>query len=237
MRLKAFLNGIFPLLYNVWWFATTYFVLYLFSGYINDLIKALKQEKLLKLITLLIVICSVPPTFMFADMVKSDLMWFFLLYLIAAYIRLYQPKVAMLKHSMLLGVAVYIFSFLSCIVIDLLGEKWKVLAKHAMYFSQMQTITMLLCAVLIFCGFMNMKVRSSELINGIGASTFGVYLIHDHEYVRRFLWEKVFRNAEYIENNLLMVHAIISIMLVFIICTIIDWLYHWLMRRLMPQLY
>ena len=71
-------KNIFPIPYNMWWFATSYFMMYLLSGYINKLIYALSKRELDHLILLLIVICSILPTFMAARM-TSTLMWFFLL--------------------------------------------------------------------------------------------------------------------------------------------------------------
>ena len=101
-------KNIFPIPYNMWWFATSYFMMYLLSGYINKLIYALSKRELDHLILLLIVICSILPTFMAARM-TSTLMWFFLLYIIAARIRLYALTNKVFDHSLMIGAIGYVF--------------------------------------------------------------------------------------------------------------------------------
>ena len=51
---------------------------------------------------------------------------------------------------------------------------------------------------------------------------FGVYLIHDDNLVRPFLWETLFKDASYANSNLLILYSIAVIILVFIVCTLIE---------------
>lgn len=115
-------KNIFPIPYNMWWFATSYFMMYLLSGYINKLIYALSKRELDHLIILLIVICSILPTFMAARM-TSTLMWFFLLYIIAARIRLYALTNKVFDHSLMIGAIGYVFCLGSCVLFDIIGTK------------------------------------------------------------------------------------------------------------------
>ncbi|WP_415338254.1 hypothetical protein [Clostridium perfringens] len=81
-----------------------------------------------------------------------------------------------------------------------------------------------ICSISLFLVFKNLRVKSNKFINTISATTFGIYLIHDNTYVRPFLWNNILKNSEYLNSNFLVIHAIVSITIVFIICSIIDYL-------------
>jgi len=50
----------------------------------------------------------------------------------------------------------------------------------------------------------------------------GVYLIHDDVIIRSYIWERFVPNVEYAYSNFLIIHAIVKVMVVFIICIILD---------------
>ena len=73
--------------------------------------------------------------------------------------------------------------------------------------------------------FKNLKIRYSPLINKIAASTFGVLCIHANtSTMRKWLWVETLKNTQvYYESGInIVLHAIISVIAVFCICTVID---------------
>lgn len=73
--------------------------------------------------------------------------------------------------------------------------------------------------------FKNLKIKSSKLINGLGATTYGVLLIHANSAsMRKWLWVDVLKNTEYFGSQKLVVHAFVSVALIFTLCSGIDWL-------------
>lgn len=218
-------KNIFPIPYNMWWFATSYFMMYLLSGYINKLICALSKRELDHLILLLIVICSILPTFMAARM-TSTLMWFFLLYIIAAWIRLYALTNKVFDHSLMIGAIGYVFCLGSCVLFDIIGTKIAIFSDYATYFARIDSITMLFCSIFLFIGFKNLNIKHSKVINTIAATTFGVYLLHENEYIRPFLWKTVFHSAEHANDNRLILYAIGAILATFALCSFISYTYN-----------
>lgn len=238
MGIRAWIKNCLPIPYSVWWFATTYFLLYALSGFINQFIAALSRERLQKLIALLTVVCSVVPTLLNADMEDSFLLWFFLLYLIAAYVRLYPLEWKPFRHSMAMGLGIYLLTFLSCVVFDLLGERIPIFARNAMYFHTMEKFPILLSSVFLFIGFKDLQVKQSRVINAVAGTTFGIYLIHDNNYIRPFLWKTLLKGSEYYNSGFLFLHAGASILAVFCGCALIDFLYrHTLERFLLTYIY
>lgn len=51
---------------------------------------------------------------------------------------------------------------------------------------------------------------------------FGVYLIHDNNLIRHFLWIDLFKNSTFYKSQYLIYHASSAVLLVFIVCIIID---------------
>jgi hypothetical protein len=70
--------------------------------------------------------------------------------------------------------------------------------------------------------FATLKMNYHKGINMIASATFGVYLIHDNNIIRKSLWIDWFRNAEYQDSLLLIPYSIFVVAVVYIVCSIID---------------
>ena len=66
-------------------------------------------------------------------------------------------------------------------------------------------------------------MKNSLFINKISATCFGVLLIHGNsDTMRRWLWQDVLDNVGMYDSSWWLVHAISSVLGVFIVCAIID---------------
>jgi len=113
--------------------------------------------------------------------------WFGIIYLIASYIRLYpNAKFEGTCKWGLLTFGTITLSFLSTYIVILI--KPDVLPYF--FVQDSNKIFAVMVAVCSFLWFRNMKISYSKTINIIGASTFGVYLIHtDSDAMRIWLWK------------------------------------------------
>ena len=91
-------------------------------------------------------------------------------------------------------------------------------------------------AVLWLLAFKNFHFYSKK-INIAAAATFSVYLIHDNQYARAFLWKKIFVNADYFYTTDIIWHAFLSAGIVFMVCLIIGILYNYTVSILFSQLF
>lgn len=217
---------IFPILYNQWWFATSYFVLLIFSPFINIFIRAADRKTLDKLIIALVVICYIMPSFLGIKMAQSNLTILLTLYLIAARIRLYQYKHKIFSHSLAIGAVLYVITQLSAVAFDIIGLKISIFNEYAVLWANDYSILLLLSSVFLFIGFKNIKIKPNKAINTSAAAAFGVYLIHEHNLVRPFLWKNIFNITEYSDSLFLIVHAFIAVVSVFAVCTAISCIYN-----------
>ena len=69
------------------------------------------------------------------------------------------------------------------------------------------------------------NIGYSKVINLIGASTFGVLLIHaNSDIMRQWLWQDILNNVGQYGTNTMVLHAIYSVLMVYAVCTVIDYL-------------
>ncbi len=222
-NIKQAMKSFFPILFNHYWFATNYVLLYIFSSYINSFLNTIGHRKHLYLILLLTTIWSLLPTIVLAKLSFSLIGWFITLYIIGSYIRLYPNNLFdSIRVNKLLFLSSFIFILLSILLFDFLGLSIPPLAERATFFIAMNKFPLLLCSITLFLWFKNMTINSNKYINIIASSMFGVYLIHDNNVVRPLLWIDIFKNKSFFYSDYLIIHATISILLVFLCCIILD---------------
>lgn len=90
--IKALIYHFLPVTYSQWWFASWYFVLYLFSPYINILLNALSKKSYQHFLILFTTCLCIIPTFLVVPL-KNNLFWFIYLYILGGMLGYTQIKV------------------------------------------------------------------------------------------------------------------------------------------------
>ena len=221
--LKTLLKTVFPLTFGKWWFASSYFVLYLLHPFINKLLYSLDKKTYQKFLILLITCFSVIPTFLTSDFQSNNLVWFICLYCIAGYLKLYglNEKIKS-KHYFALWILFTVLTYLSCVLISVVEIKFFGNATHQYYFYSQEKIPVVLTSIALFMAFATMKNRYSKIVNVIASATFGVYLIHDEKTISDFLWKEFFEVNKYQDSLYIVVYSIITVVLIYAVCTLID---------------
>lgn len=226
-------RSFFPIIGDQYWFFGSYIVLCFLSRFLNKMIENITKQSHLRLIMILLVswsvIPSIIPVFMGYGLSVGSLGAFVLLYIIGAYLRLYPDcKVCQIKNSWIV--------FLSSIIITLVYKFFDCFYSTGMIridcFSNASIISIGF-AVAIFCIFNKIDLKSNKIINEISMCTFGIYLIHDNERVRYFLWHYLVRGYEYQNSPYLILHMLLCANVVFICCLIIEFI----RRKTIDKLY
>ena len=159
--------------------------------------------------------------------------WFMIVYLIGAYIRNYNQKLfARKKLWLFICITCFVLSVSSIFIATYLIEKS--ISSVGVYFfvEDSNKALAVITAVSSFITFRNLNLRYVKTINTISSATFGVLLIHANcDAMRTWLWRDVLRNTEYIQTNQAYLHFILSIMLIYCVCTIIDLLRIYLIEK------
>ncbi|MDY5870323.1 MAG: acyltransferase [Lachnospiraceae bacterium] len=177
---------VFPIETEHYWFATSYFLLYLFTPVLNQAVRSMNKRQLqITLGGLFILFCVIKSfsPFVFAfDRYGYDLPWFLCVYLLAAYFGLYGGGIFERK-----GWLIYIVSCLGSFSINLLmwmlSGKWD---SFSYYFTVPYHYNFILClagAVGLFFGFSKVQIkegRMAEIFRKLGVLSFGIYLFHEH---------------------------------------------------------
>lgn len=223
--IKGLIENTLPVIFTRWWFASTYFVLYLLSPYINKLLNSLSKSEYQSFLVLLTIFWCIIPTLTTNSFQSNPLIWFIYLYSMAGYIRLYRLLDSIrTKTCLLIAFIISMLTYLSVVFFDLLGLGLKVsaLSEHASYLFGMQKLPALLISIFLFLGFSKLEIGSIKIVNIVASASFGVYLIHDNNYVRVFLWQTLFKNASFAYSNKLIPYSILTILMVYIACTVIE---------------
>lgn len=220
---KPFIKAFLPITAPSWWFASTYFVLFLIHPFLNKLLHCLDKKSYQNLLVLLVICWCIIPTFTTRKYESNALLWFVTLYAISGYARIYgfNPKFTS-KHYFILFAAFTILTYLSSVIFTILGTKWSIFFDHATYFYGQEKLPTLLISLTLFMAFASLKISFHKWINIIASATFGVYLIHDHPFIRSFLWLNIFKNAQYQNSLMLIPYSVIVIAIVYAVCTLVD---------------
>lgn len=200
--LKSFL----PIIFNSYWFITSFVVLFLLIPYLNILINNLNQRQHLILLMSLIVLNVLIPI----NLGFGSVDWFIFLYVLGSYISLY-PK--LFSNARQWYLTIFILTYLGVFGTIVILDYLKVISP--LYFISENSPFILICSISLFSYFKNLIIGNNRIINTMASSVFGVYLIHDNIFARTILWERIFKNSEYLNSNYLMLHAVVAILLTF----------------------
>lgn len=229
------LRAVTPIISDQYWFFSKYILLCMLMPFINTLIQNMSREKHRMLIALLTfvwcILSSILPRFFEYALGTGAMGAFVLLYFIGAYMRLYpDSRICTAKWGSMAAVG----SLAVMMLYQLVQSMYKIPFLYLDCYSN-SSILSVCFAVGMLAVFTNMKLKPNKFINGIAACTFGVYLIHDNDYVRPFLWHYLLKNSEYQSSPYMIVHMLISVISAFIICTIIEFIRKQTIGRLLEK--
>lgn len=195
------IHSFFPIFYNVYWFMTTYLVVYLLTPLLNRGINGLTKR-----LELLLILVTV---FTFITQTGNWGEWelrLILVYCIGALIRKHQllsnrkySKVGLIliNVSLLLEVGTaFGYSY----------QGFKLYSEQtlATLFSIVPDgfgIVGLIMALGMFMWFGTIQFKHNLIINTLSSTTFGIYLIHDSLLARNLLWTRILNIPSYMTQS------------------------------------
>lgn len=155
----------------------------------------------------------------------SSFLWFCIIYMIAAYFRLYRPQGKRSAKGLF-------FAYLLCALVT---AAERVAAQYitpmifgrvvlnSLFFSYNSIFTLAASCFLFLC-FRELSIsnqRVCRIISAVAPLAFGVYLIHDNRFVRPILWESL-NPAAYAESPWLLLYMALCVIGIFAICCVIE---------------
>lgn len=194
---------LFPILRGTYWYVTAYIAMYLLMPYLNIVIDKLNKRNYIIFLTLLLVICSVIPTFTGVTAIDSannsgSVYSLIVIYFIGGFIRKFENDLVY-SNKKLIGlfiisiiistIILYLLNFLNSRGIIDINSTNKLYGR----FAKTNSIFQIISSTLLFLFFKNININYSKVINYIAGSMISVYIIHTNPVVMNILWNKIIR--------------------------------------------
>lgn len=196
-----------PIDLRFYWFIDLYLILYCLSPFLNILIQKLTKKEFINLLVTLFVIVSLLPTITLQQFFNNfggySITNFIFLYFIGAFIREYYEVIEQKIHKVtkiIMSKNLYLWGFALIAVINTLmfyfgnylyslggivSEVGKTITNSTYSYDNPMVI---LGAIAYFMFFSKLQIES-KIINKLSSLMFGVYLFHDHPYVRNVIYK------------------------------------------------
>ena len=216
-----------PVLTGRYWFITIYVGLYLTFPFLNKLVWAMnrKEHTLLNICLFVLFSLSISIYPSFAGMNSGGgwgLAWFVVLYLLAAWFRLYYTP----KHKPVVLLAVFVgIPFLMSVGhvgVNILGIG--VFHRMIRNWYRYDSAPVYLMTLALFTAFLNIRIKSKcveKVVLSVAPLTLGVYLIHAHADVSPWIWATL-NLPQYMEYTWFPLLQLGCVIAIFVICMAID---------------
>lgn len=233
LSIYQWLNVVFPVTTEEYWFITAYIIASLFIPFINAGVSKLTKKQFQWILILLVIILSVAksvlPISVPYDKCGYDTVWFLCLYVMGAYIRLHGfPLIGKkwLSLACYFGFAALSFGASMLVRMVYLANGSLVTYLERNPFYQLNFIGMLGAAVSLFCFFASIHIKGqvvSKIILQISGCTLGVYLIHEQLYFK-YMWSSWCGASGVAGTWAFIPNMLLTVLAVFAGCCVIDFI-------------
>lgn len=223
------IKSLLPMIFERYWFMTSFVLMLIFSPFLNHFIKGLSKQVFKSLLVVMLFIFGFVRTVFMVEMNYSNLIWFVFLYLVAAYIHQYQADFTyQASYYLKQFVFYYVVLVVIIIIFDCLGVYSDFFSWYASYFVKITSFILFFASVNLFIYFIKKAPFSNQSINAISKHSFAVYLIHDNDLFRNYLWRHILQTPKFQHSPYFLLHFLASIMFIFVLSYCI----HFLSKRL-----
>lgn len=236
LNLYELIFVVFPVTAGHYWFATIYVLLFATFPFLNAAVSKMSRQQHKACIIVLVVIFSawktiLPFTIPITDQAGMDIAWFVCLYVIAAYLRKYPECMKHKKYLYMLGYLLCsITIFLVGLIILYADKITGKLGGYATNWYDYNSLPVLLGSVCLFVVFVKTDLKGkniNKIINTLAGATFGVYLIHEHRYIR-YEWPQWLNVEQNAGQPWMLLHLVGSIIVVFLVCSCVELVRKWI---------
>lgn len=204
--IKMIFSSCFPILSGIYWYATAYFVMYLFIPFFNKLLSILDFRQTKTLVFMLLFVFGflswiagvLGGTGAFGVYNGYTVIWLCVLFFVGAAIKKYGISVVMITHGKLnkkifpvLGLISGISVFLSKVLISLVTTAAFGRSVYDGLFYSYCSPFVIAEALCLFAYFTTLKMKKEKAIKlclRLSTATFGVYIIHLTKAFDCFVW-------------------------------------------------
>lgn len=230
-RLKMIPRALFSFVFagSDYWFFNMYLILYICMPLINSAVKDTGKRRLGGVIAVFFCAWTVLPYIAgkFLNATEYDFSrvgWFILMYLVGCYLRKFPPAFSERRSAVIVLLAVCQTVHIAAAALAAFCEYGGIAGAVINLFSNrsMEALMPSVLAVLYFLFFRDLPVRPFRCIFPLGLATFGVYLCHNNEMTREFMWYRILRITDFAESKFYMLYSLGAALAVFAVCAAIE---------------
>lgn len=233
LGIKDLLTLVMPISFEHFWFISAYFGLSLLSPVLNMALHAMNRRQHLSSIAVLVVCFSLwsdllPRANPFGADSGYCLTWFVVLYVIAAYIRIYVDMTQIRKNARrnlgIYAIMMLVVFFLNT-GMSMISVKIPVLKTYEMdsFFSRYNCSLVLVGSLALFVAFLGTNItRGKRFLHSVSKLTLGVYLIHGGPFTSQYIWDELSAAFQVRPTSLFPVKIMAMSICLFVICLLID---------------
>lgn len=213
-------------------FIPCFILFYLFIPFLTILVKNLSKRQHQLLVALCLFIYTILGMTPNIKVSYNYVTWFCVLFLIASYIRNYGvPIKGKVNWGGYFLISILV-SMVSVIVFVILKQKYHISIPRYWLVSDSYAIMAIVVAVCGLMYFKDLNIPQSKIINIVASSVLGVLLIHaNSNSMRQWLWKDTVDVIGQYGSQYAIGWAILTIVIIFIVCVVIDQLRIHLLER------
>ena len=223
-----------------YWFVTMYLALTSLLPALQPMVKSLGRRAHQWVLALGTLFLCVIPTLTIQRPSTSYfhlLLWFFELYLLGAYFRKFPNR---MTRCMPLQGALFVAMIAFIALFSLWGEShlelFQSVASRQNFFADKNTIPQLICSCALFLFFAGLRVPPWKPLLVLSRASFGVYLIHDHNFLRSLLWVNTLQIWQAAQREDYWMTALLAPWLLYLALAAVDLLRQFLLEKPLLQL-
>lgn len=216
-------------LYEMFWpiksvadgFTSCFLLFYLCIPFLNILVHNMNKRQHQLLMALCLFIYTILGTTTKIHVTMNYVTWFCILYFISSYIRIYGINYEDVKIKWgWLSIFSIVISVSSVLILSTIVNTP---GREFIFVSDSNHIMAVISSICLFMYFKDLQIKNSAFINKVASCMFGVLLIHaNSDTMRQWLWRDTFNNVGWFANDYAVLHALISVTVIFIICIGLD---------------
>lgn len=238
-KVTMFKEG-FPINLNEYWFFQNYLLLYCLIPFINKGILNMNKKTFQKMIIVMFIVFSIIPAVTGGEFFFNNgfsLYQFVFLYILGAYLKKFPVEKSYIFKIMSKNMykIVLITIFFICLIsnyilysyadsISWINSGFKLISNYIKWTCGNYSCPFVVIQSVVYFLYFGTLQFNSKLINKIASLTFGIYLIHDNNFVREkiYIWLKI--NNGPIYSYSFVIYMIIVSIIIFVVCMLIEFI-------------
>lgn len=223
-----FIKGMFPLVFDQYWFVTVYVILLIFQPILKNFLLENSREYKLKVALIMIVFFYVPTYLGFIVQIERHFvpnlyLVFILVALIGDLINEYEEELKTIYFKYVLSLFLITLFFIQnkVLITELFAKNH--LDYPGFLINGTESLNAIIFSFSLF--IIILKIRIPQKMNNqvlfVSVTTFEIYLIHDNLILRSIIWNGIFDASKYYWSKSLFVVSIIEPLVVFATCMMI----------------